>query len=486
MKKKHELSALDLEGDSEIDFDVPMWPRPVFYDPSKHGSNNAHRFLKRREEFSRVLCSDNDLYTLDLDIWQKISDAQLMAEIRQTDRAIDLDINKVANMVREIKIARDVRVRPFEWINEPNNAPSPKNLILANNGIYDVATGKLMDLTPDYFATGVPDWEFDPAAICPTWLKKLDEWLDPSFHDTLQEWFGYTLTPDTSLEKMAAFIGASRGGKGTVKHVLEQLTGKHHRASLMLNDLAGDFGLERMIDKKLLIIPDASDTEISKRSMELERIKSITGNDTLSVNRKNKAILDDVLIPAKITMLANRHPKFIDESGALAIRELMFIFNRTFVGKEDLTLKQRLASDELSGIANWAIQGLKRLRKNGKFTVGEQGRAAQSDLKKSLSPALRYASECLIVTSDAADMVPVTLAFSAYEDWANRESLSMRERRNKSDFQDDVIAALRGRGVSYASKQTRWHDPHKPKRGNGERIKARFLGVKMARPIASP
>jgi phage/plasmid-associated DNA primase len=101
----------------------------------------------------------------------------------------------------------------------------------------------------------------------------------------------------------------------------------------------------------------------------------------------------------------------------------MFLFNRSFVGKEDLTLKPRLVTEELSGIANWSIEGLKRLRENGKFTIGAHGKAAQAQLTKSQSPALRYASECLTVTGDKADMLPVTMAFAAYEDWANRESL---------------------------------------------------------------
>jgi phage/plasmid-associated DNA primase len=105
------------------------------------------------------------------------------------------------------------------------------------------------------FRHGSPDWEFDPDAECPTWLSFLNQVLDQSFHPNLQEWFGYTLTPDTSLEKMALLIGASRGGKGTIKNVLEALTREAHRGSITLNDLAGDFGLQAMIDKKLSATP---------------------------------------------------------------------------------------------------------------------------------------------------------------------------------------------------------------------------------------
>lgn len=471
----------EFEAHSDFDWDVPLWPREVGYDPSKHASNNAHRFLCAREEHARLICSDGDLYTLDSNnIWRLIPDSEVAAEIRKTDTEIRLDISKLGLMVREIKIARGVSARPFEWIKAREDAPSPNDLILSNSGILNVATGELMDLTPDYFATGVPDWAFGPNADCPLWKSKLREWLDPSFHPTLQEWFGLNLVPDTSFEKIAAMIGASRGGKGTIKGILEQLVGKHHSASIMMNDLAGDFGLQTMTDKRLIVIPDASDTELSKRSMALERIKSISGNDALSVNRKNKAILDQVRIPAKITLLANKHPKFIDESGALAVRELVFLFDKSFAGKEDLTLKARLTA-ELPGIANWAIEGLKRLRRNGRFTIGERGRIAQEQLTDSQSPALRFAKECLTVTGSEDDVLPVTLAFDAYREWADRELLNLRERRNRDDFKNDMIAALRARGVQYASNQVRWHDPHLSKPGKGERVKGRFLRLKLRR-----
>ncbi|MCK1283445.1 hypothetical protein IVB41_05785 [Bradyrhizobium sp. 44] len=469
------------EPHSDFDFNKPMWPREVAYDPSKHASNNAHRFLLAREEHAQLICSDGDLYTLGPNnVWRLVTDPEVVAEIRKTDTEIRLDITKLGLMVREVKIARSVNARPFEWINAREDAPSPNDLILANNGIFNIATGELMDLTPDYFATGVPGWAFDSSADCPLWLAKLGEWLDKSYHPTLQEWFGYTLTPDTSFEKIAAMIGASRGGKGTIKGVLEQLTGAHHRASIMLNDLAGDFGLQTMIDKRLMVIPVASDTELSKRSMALERIKSISGNDAVSVNRKNKTMLNQVHIPAKITLLANKHPKFIDESGALAIRELLFVFDRSFAGKEDMTLKARL-NDELPGIANWAIEGLKRLRRNRRFTIGERGLIAQEQLTDSQSPALRFTKECLVVTGDKDDVLPLSLAFDAYREWTDRESLSMRERRNRSDFKEDMIAALRARGVKHATNQIRWHDPHLSKPGNGERVRARFVGLKLKR-----
>jgi P4 family phage/plasmid primase-like protien len=457
------------------------WPLEIMYPSKNTPSQNALIFHEARP--MRLLYAADSFYAANGNgYWDLMKDDDLRAEIRQTDPGCNyLDTSAtIRSMLDELKITTGIRsgALPFEWIEPATDAPSPSDLILAANGMFNVTTGDLVDLTTDYFATGVPTWEFDADATCPAWLKFLGQVLHEDFHPTLQEWFGYTLTSDTVQEKIACLIGASRGGKGTIKNVLEQLTGVAHRGSVTLNDLGGPFGLESMIDKRLMVIPDASDAEMSKRATALERIKSVSGNDALSVNRKNKPLLHNVRIPAKITVIANRHPKFLDDSGALANRELVFPFENSFVGKEDLTLRDRLMA-ELPGIANWAIAGLARLREQGKFTVSERGKVAQHQVKLSQSPALRFASDRLIVTGKPDDIVPVPMLFEVYEEWAQGESLSARERRNKSDFKDDMIAALRARGVRYASKQIRWHDPNSSKRGEGERIKGRLLGLKL-------
>ena len=255
------------------------WPVEVPYVQKNTPSQNALIFKAARP--ARLLYAAGNFYTAnDCDFWDVMESDDLRAEIRETDPGCQYlsTSGRLAGMLDELKITKGIRSRamPFEWISKSADAPSPNDRYCPGNGIYSFATGELMEMTPNYFATGVPAWEFDANAECPNWLKFLADVLHESFHPTLQEWFGYTLTPDTSLEKMAFLIGASRGGKGTIKNVLEQLTGEAHRGSITLNDLAGDFGLEAMIDKKLIIIPDASDAETSKRNTAIERIKSIS------------------------------------------------------------------------------------------------------------------------------------------------------------------------------------------------------------------
>lgn len=472
------------EQHSDYDFDTPAWPTEVFYSTAR-GTNvsmHAMAFLSARPD--ELIVSDGDIYSLgDGNLWRHMTDDDLKVEIRATDPNADvLDIHDLKNMVQEIKIVRMKKARPFEWINEPANAPRLQDLILCANGVLNAATGELLELTGDYFATAVPAWEYDPAAECPLWLEKLDEWLHPSYHRTLQEFTGYLLVPDVSYHAMLALLGETRGGKGTVTRVQSALVGSAHCAFPSFNDIAGDFGLEGFGDKRVLFVPDAHDVPRDKRGLALERLKSIAAGDPITVNRKGiKQVLDARLV-TKIVLTANQHPKLLDESGALAAREILIMFERSFADRKDPDLTSKLLS-ELSGIANWAIQGLRRLRSNnGEFSIGERGAKLLDDLKAEQSTALRFANACCDVTGDKDDLMPLPLAYRAYLEWATDvEGLHPRQRRDKTAFKEDMMAALRKRGVTWAENQVRWHDPALTRRREGNRIKHRFVGVKLRR-----
>ncbi|MCA9220629.1 MAG: hypothetical protein KDA71_09900, partial [Planctomycetales bacterium] len=294
------------------------------------------------------------------------------------------------------------------------------------------------------------------------------DWLDVSYHDTLMQAIGYLMTGDTSLQKMLVLLGASRGGKGTVTRVVKDLIGEKLQGSITLHDFGDSFGLQGILEKRLVVVPDASDVKLSNRSNALERIKSITGNDEISINRKHKPILGDVRLHTKLLLVANSHPKFLDESGALANREIPIEFDRSFFGKEDTRLGEKLRA-ELPGIANMAIAALRDLRANGgRFTIGRAGKAVIRDIERNTSPALRFAGDCLQITGDADDFIPHDAVFERYEAWAGEESLGGYEFRNRDDFRKDLKAAIGHRGVTYMRR--RWRDPNDKSSGRAPRV----------------
>lgn len=454
------------------------WPQPLFWDgwlaDKLNNAKLAAHFLDARP--AKLIFSNEVFYSLnDGRVWREISRAELAAEIKATDPGNLLDAGRIARIIADIALSCFTTALPFQWLDEPHDAPTPRNLALFQNGVLDTESGILRPHDGRLFATGLPDFDYRPGATCPRWESFLVEVLDGSFVPTLQEFAGYLLVPDNSAEKILLLKGVKRGGKSTIMRVLQHLVGEAHTISRTMQDLASDFGLEGTLNAKLLTIPDASDTEVSRRGVALDRLKSISGNDSVSINRKGIAIVTGK-IPARLVIGCNRPLRFLDESGALAARLLIIDFTRSFLGREDRELFTKLR-DELPGIAKWALAGLKRLRANGgRFTVGAKGEAAARETALAHSPALRFAKECLIITGDMADRESLLDAFDAYLMWAGEENLGARERRNRSDFATDLIAALADRGVVHGSR--RWHDPRKPKFGKGKVVRG-FFGVKL-------
>ncbi len=105
--------------------------------------------------------------------------------------------------------------------------------------------------------------------------------------EVLQEWMRYCLTQDTRQQKILMLIALPCSGKGTIAHVLTRLIGQGNVTGPPFSSFKGEFGLQPLLGKTLAIVPDArlrgqSDTVV-------EWLLSISGEDLITINRKNLA-----------------------------------------------------------------------------------------------------------------------------------------------------------------------------------------------------
>lgn len=142
--------------------------------------------------------------------------------------------------------------------------------------------------------------------------------------------------------------------------------------------------------KPLAIIPDARIN--GPAHTVVERLLSISGEDVLTIDRKNREPWSGKL-PTRIMVLSNEIPRFTDSSGAIANRLLVLQMRQSFLGREDRTLDARL-TDELPGILNWALEGLDRLTQQGRFTVPSASSEATTMLMDLASPVSAFVREC--------------------------------------------------------------------------------------------
>jgi putative DNA primase/helicase len=98
-------------------------------------------------------------------------------------------------------------------------------------------------------------------------------------------------------------------------------------------------------------------------------------------------------------LTGNSLPRFKDDGGALAHRMIVLQMVKSFYGEEDTTLESRLKA-ELPGILLWSLEGLKRLRKQGKFTEPQSARDAKEDLADLASPERAFVGECCELGAD--------------------------------------------------------------------------------------
>jgi putative DNA primase/helicase len=168
----------------------------------------------------------------------------------------------------------------------------------------------------------------------------------------LQEYFGYVLSGRCDMQKLLMMVGPSRSGKGTIARVLTALVGgRRNVPGPTLAAMNTNFGLSPLIGKPLAIIPDAR--QGNNASTVVERLLSITGEDTLTVHRKYREPWTGRL-PTRFVMLSNELPEFKDASGVIANRFLILRMIESFLGREDRELANKLRP-EYPMILNWSL-----------------------------------------------------------------------------------------------------------------------------------
>jgi putative DNA primase/helicase len=243
------------------------------------------------------------------------------------------------------------------------------DMLACKNGLLHVPTRKLYPATPAFFTLNGVDLDFDPEALQPVkWLAFLRTlWEDDEESiNTLQEWFGYFLSPLTKQQKIAMLIGPLRGGKGTIARILRQLCGEKSYCAPTLASIGQQFGLAVLIGKSVAVVSDARIGGRTDTSILIERLLSISGEDTLSIPRKFLSNWTGKL-STRFLLISNELPRVEDNSGALASRFIIMTLTQSFLGREDPTLFDNLLP-ELPGILNWSLDGLDRLTKRGYFT----------------------------------------------------------------------------------------------------------------------
>jgi putative DNA primase/helicase len=290
----------------------------------------------------------------------------------------------------------------------------PEKCIALRNGVLELGSLDLQPHTPARFNLYSLPFEYNAGAECTEWVKFLNSVLpgDEEAHEFLQEWFGYVISGRTDLQKMASLVGPPRCGKGTIARVLTAVLGRESVTSPTLTALATQFGKQSMIGKQLAILSDVR-WNTRNAAEATEPLLAITGEDAQSVPRKNREDWEGKL-DVRFMAMSNDVPTFKDSSAALANRMIHIEFTKSFLGREDIGLTERLL-EELPGILNWALIGLDRLAARGYFKPPASSRELADEVVRAASPYKAFVEDIGELSEDAEGSL--NSIYSYYKDW---------------------------------------------------------------------
>lgn len=343
-------------------------------------------------------------------------------------------LNPNSHFIRDVQHALGAAsyVRVPKGVFEPFSINSGEHIdvtktIVFRNGLLDVDTGDLRPLTADVFVTSTLPYDYDPKAQCRLWLGFLMDIFngDQGCLDLLQEWFGYNLIASNHMQQMLFLFGVPGSGKSTVINLLASMLGDERVCPLNIEDMTNQFGLEQLVGKYAAIITEDRAANRTDADKVMQKLKKITGQDMISVSRKYKEAVH-VRFFSRFTYAGNELPKFHDEPGAMMRRFLLLFFPNNYYEREggpDRTLGSRLRS-EVPGIANWALEGLRRLLKNDKFTDPTSSQEHLQDFRELSSPLSAMIAEHCDVGDDPEWWAPVDSLYDLHRAYYEEEGLT--------------------------------------------------------------
>jgi P4 family phage/plasmid primase-like protien len=337
-------------------------------------------------ESEKLIYSEERFY-----LWCRSGDGAhyKMIEEREVCRAIEMVSPKhyttrVKNEALDLlKNATYRRIEVFKHV-EGNN------IVNLSNGVFDVGRSALRPALPtDYFLSVMPV-SYDPNAQCPVFERVMSENLQNDDISLIQEFMGYCLIRATKYEKALILCGRGANGKGIITHVLNAMFGDDFVASMGLQRFSDPKAAGQLFGKMVNLSTESSSKAVSWS----EDFKvAISGEKMLSDDKYRPRFQFNPYAKHIITM--NDRPYLEDKSDGVSRRLLIVEFEKQYdETNRDVDLKDFLAKNELPGILNWMIVGLKRLIERKHFGTTEKQKEIVAALKIESDSALSFVEDC--------------------------------------------------------------------------------------------
>lgn len=373
-------------ANEETDYGMVVARRVLLkcFDGGKHLIHLADGFWKYNGRFWEQITSENELgnlcMTATLELGPLKKDVAVV--VRQA-------VDNLANL--------QARAGDPLQLTEP-----PRSIINCRNGelwISDDFTVELRPHNPDSFLRFCLDIEYDASATCPmfdaTLLQIFQDSPEPEdMRRHMMEIYGYAIQPRRFIKIFLIWHGKGGNGKSRLIEVLRELIGKSAVAPGRIQELGHEYNRANLIGKLVYC-----DDDVDHNTVLPDGILKQYSEAKYSSGRHAYGRINEFVVCVLPIMLCNEYPITKDLTQGTITRAHVVPFRHQFTTGVDLDprLFERIIKEELAGILNRAIEGLRRVLARGHFLEPKDCVTAKGEfLKKSnLLPAFLDSGFCI-------------------------------------------------------------------------------------------
>lgn len=309
--------------------------------------------------------------------WQKVHINKIQHIIKQKlkDKAMPTYIKSVTELIEKEKQTDSDKIN------------SNRNRIIFLNGTLDLSDWKNPIFHKDKFyredySTLQLKCNYNVEAESLAFKKYLETVFEGDIEriNLVGEMIGYSLVPSSKFEKGFMLYGSGSNGKSVLLQVINNLLTEENISNVDLSDLEKSFS-RSMLYNKLVNLTDEMEGQIKDSGF----YKRIVSGNTIEAQFKFK---DSFKFKPFCTMIfaMNNFPQINDKTHGLYRKMIMIPFDVTIKEEDqDKDLSEKL-KNELDGILQFAINGLKRLAEQNKFTNSSKGNSIMEEFKKNSNP----------------------------------------------------------------------------------------------------
>lgn len=329
------------------------------------------------------------------------------------------EIDRVTiRLVNDAKISEQNEVRHYLHLEAPERKSAKPSLIAFENGVLDL-DGGMKPLKPNLLITNIIPHSYDDQAHC----TDVDMFLDrasngnPTVRQNLEEVIGVCMYRASDYGQCPVLIGDGSNGKSTFIHALRNVLGSKNVSSLDINVLGMRFYTGQLLGKLANLGDDISNERLTGNTLSIFK-KIVTGEQVFTDVKNGHGF--EFKPYCTLVFSCNEFPRIGDSSEGMMRRLFPIPFSAHFTPMDedyDPRMRDKLTTPTAAQyLIKLGIDGLKRVRKNNRFTPTEQSARLVHNVQITNDSVLQWIEDAALIRTAFADRV-ISECYAEYRNW---------------------------------------------------------------------